>query len=212
MARRNSFQRPRQPRVIGRKIIIVCEGKKTEYGYLQEIRKSMRLPTLQIIVLHPDATDPRSIVRAAIDERWKRKADKSWTADDEAWAVFDGDEHILETRQLERRPANRRSQQGRLAISNPSFEFWYLLHYQEQGGNLSRQEALRLLRAHIKDYEKSNKLWPVPLQPLTTEAIRRAKHLAKRAEADELQPHTNPCTGVCELVESLLTLAEEIRR
>lgn len=214
MARRgNPFQRPRQPRVVGRKIIIVCEGEKTERGYFEAIRQSMRLPTLQIFVEHPDATDPRSIVRAAIEYRRERKAGRAWTAGDEAWAVFDGDEHILGN------PANwndalqtAAGNQIRLAVSNPSFELWYLLHYQEQGGNLSRQDALRLLRTRLGKYEKAHRLWPVPLQPLTADAIRRAKLLAARAEADGRQPHTNPCTSVCELVESLLALAEETKR
>ena len=213
MARRPSFRRPRRPRIVGRKVIIACEGSKTERGYFEEIRKSMRLPTLHIFVVHPNATDPRSIVRAAIEYRRERKADKTWTAGDEAWAVFDGDEHMLSN------PANwndalqtARNNQIQLAVSNPSFEFWYLLHYQEHGGNLSRQDALRLLRRHIENYEKADKLWPVPLEPLTAEAIQRAKQLARRAEADGLKPHSNPCTGVCELVESLLKLAEEVRR
>lgn len=213
MVRRSAFRRARSIRVIGRKIIIACEGKKTEYGYFQDIRKSMRLPTLQIFVVHPDATDPRSIVRAAMEERGRRKAEKSWMAKDETWAVFDGDEHILND------PANwndalqaARDNDIRLAISNPSFELWYLLHYQEQRANLTRQEALRLLRRHIENYEKASRLWPVPLQPLTPDAIRRANLLAKRAGADGLQPHANPCTSVCELVESLLALAEEVRR
>lgn len=214
MAKRgNPFQRPRQPRVVGRKIVIFCEGEKTERGYFEAIRQSMRLRTLQIVVKHPDATDPRSIVRAVIDYRKERRAERAWTAGDEAWAVFDGDEHILCNRDnwndaLQTAAGN----QIRLAVSNPSFELWYLLHYQEQGANLSRHDALRLLRRHIENYEKASRLWPVPLEPLTTEAIRRAKQLARRAEADGLQPHTNPCTGVCELVESLLALAEETRR
>jgi hypothetical protein len=213
MARGNPFQRPSQTRVVGRKIIIACEGSKTERGYFEEIRKSMRLPTLHIFVVHPNATDPRSIVRAAIEYRRERKADKTWTTGDEAWAVFDGDEHILSN------PANwndalqiARDNKIRLAVSNPSFEFWYLLHYQDRGGKLSRQDALRLLRKHIENYEKANKLWPEPLQPLTADAVRRARQLARRAEADGLQPHANPCTSVCELVESLLALVEEVRR
>jgi hypothetical protein len=210
MARGRPFQRPRQRRTVGKKIIIVCEGKKTEYGYFEEIRKSMRLPTLRVFVVHPNATDPLSIVQAAIDYRQARKNEKAWTAGDRAWAVFDGDEHRLEN------PANWNKAiqlaQGRdihLAISNPCFEFWYLLHYREHAAHLTRHDAARLLRNHIADYEKANKLWPVPLKPLTTEAIRRAKQLARRAEAAGLQVHCNPCTTVSELVESLLALAEE---
>src|SRR4051812_40644621 len=87
------WRRPRRNRVVGRKVIIVCEGKKTEYGYFEEIRKSMRLPTLQVQVVHPDATDPLSIVRAAIHLRRARKSERAWDRQDRAWAVFDGDEH-----------------------------------------------------------------------------------------------------------------------
>lgn len=213
MAKGRLFQRHRPRRVVGRKIIIACEGKKTEYGYFEEIRKSMRLPTLRIFVVHPNATDPLSIVQAAIDYRQARKNEKAWTAGDSAWAVFDGDEHRLEN------PANwndalqlAQSREIHLAISNPCFEFWYLLHYREHAAHLTRREAHRLLRTHIADYEKANKLWPVPLEPLTAAAIHRAKQLARRVETEGLQLHTNPCTNVSELVESLLALANEIRR
>jgi len=60
MPKRNSFKRPQATRAIGRKVIIVCEGKKTEHGYFEAIRKHLRLPTLQVAVVHPDATDPLS--------------------------------------------------------------------------------------------------------------------------------------------------------
>src|ERR1700759_2312486 len=90
---RPRFKRPSARRRIGRKTIIVCEGKKTEYGYFEAIRRSMRLPTLQIEVVHPDATDPFSIVDAAIDLRQARIYEKTWTREDSAWAVFAGDEH-----------------------------------------------------------------------------------------------------------------------
>ncbi len=213
MARGRPFQQSRQRRTVGKKIIIACEGKKTEYGYFEEIRKSMRLPTLRVFVVHPDATDPLSIVQAAIDYLQERKNEKAWTAGDRAWAVFDGDEHRLEN------PVNwndalqlAQSKEIHLAISNPCFEFWYLLHYREHAAHLTRQAAQRLLRSHVAEYEKANKLWPVPLEPLTAEAIQRAKHLARRAEANGLELHTNPCTSVSELVESLLALATEIHR
>jgi hypothetical protein len=174
MGKRNSFRRPRAIRTIGRKVIIVCEGKKTEYGYFEAMRKSMRLPTLQVVVVHPDATDPLGIVRYAIDFRRDRVIEKTWTKEDSVWAVFDGDEHRLEN------PTNWNdavqlagSKQVQLAISNPCFEFWYLLHYQDQSASLTRDEAQRLLRRHIYDYEKWKVLWPDPLEP-RTDAAREA--------------------------------------
>lgn len=208
-----SFRRAPPSRDVGRKLVIVCEGKKTERGYFEEIRKSYRLPTLKVKVIHADVTDPLSIVRAAIEYRQARKNERAWAKEDTAWAVFDGDEH---------RDANpdrwndaiqiARSNNIRLAVSNPCFELWYLLHYRSHTADVTRQRAFRLLKSHISDYEKAKTLWPSPLEPLTDEAIRRAKQLASRTETDELQPFTNPYTSVYELVESLLALDKEIRR
>jgi hypothetical protein len=53
----------------------------------------MRLPTLQVLVVHPDATDPYSIVCKAVEYRKMRISEKAWSIEDSAWAVFDGDEH-----------------------------------------------------------------------------------------------------------------------
>jgi|SRR5215213_4134141 len=154
-----------------------------------------------------------SIVRYAIDLQHDRKVGKSWVSGDSVWAVFDGDEHRLEN------PDNwnnamqiARSKKIELAVSNPCFELWYLLHFQDRAASLTRQDAERLLRKHISDYRKNDILWPVPLELITSEAMRRAKKLAERAIADESPEHNNPCTGVCNLVESLLELGKEIYR
>lgn len=205
MAGRFSFQRPRQRRDVRRKIVIVCEGRETETGYFKGIRQSQGIPKELVPVRHANATDPLSIVTRAVEVRQTFRAGGLWTPDDEAWAVFDGDEHMRDRRESWNAALQLAVRKGiRLAISNPCFELWYLLHYQEQNGHLSPQQAFRLLRTHINDYEKPKRLWPDPLQDLTATAIARARQLAQRARADELRPHANPCTGVCELVESLL--------
>lgn len=210
MARRNPFQRPRQPRVVGRKILIVCEGRETEPGYFRGILEFKRIPKELRRLRHPNATDPLSIVREADRLRKVWKAEGTWTPDDEVWAVFDGDEHIRDRRESWVEALRLAARAGiHLAISNPCFELWYLLHYQEQNGCLSPQDALRLLRTHIRDYEKSKKLWPGHLQDRTEAAITRARQLARRAAADVLPAHANPCTGVCDLVESLMLWPEK---
>lgn len=73
---RNFKRRPptREPK---RKILIICEGKETEFNYFNSIRQDMRLPTLQIIIEHPNKTDPRSIVQAAINRRDEIKHDRN---------------------------------------------------------------------------------------------------------------------------------------
>ena len=216
MARRDrassAFQRPSRQRSIGRRILISCEGEKTEYNYFEDIRKSLRMEPNKIIVLEPEASDPLSIVRQVLEERVYRQQNKEWAEDDMAWAVFDGDEHIAnninnwqEALQL------ARGNDIRLAISNPSFEYWYLLHYQNQNSFLTRQQAMQLLKTHLPNYEKSDVLYRNELQPLTKTAIERARQIRHLAEGNALEAYTNPCTHVCELVEIILSLERENR-
>ena len=63
-------------------------------GYFSAIRQVLRRQTVQVLVFHPDATDPRSLVQAAVDKKQSQIDDESWLKGDTAWAVFDGDEHI----------------------------------------------------------------------------------------------------------------------
>lgn len=208
----SSFQRPSRQRPIGRRIIISCEGEKTEYGYFEDIRKSLRMEPNKIIVVKPPGSDPLGVVREALAERNDREQNQQWVEEDMAWAVFDGDEHIANNMENWRQ-ALRLAQENdiRLAISNPSFEYWYLLHYQAQTGHVTRQRAMHLLKGHLPMYEKSHVLYRDELQSRTTEAISRAKLVAHLAEANALSAYSNPCTHVWELVEIVLSLQKESR-
>lgn len=191
------------------KIVIACEGSKTEPGYFESIRRELRLRTLQIIVLrHQGRTDPRSIIERVIEERKEMKSNQAWTEGDSAWAVFDGDEHI------EQSPDNWRSaidlatkQKIKLAITNPCFELWYLIHFQDYFAQITRDRVINLLGKHIPNYDKSMCLYPKPLKPLTEQAIQRAERIAAQIERDELDEHSNPCcSGLPKLIQSLLGL------
>lgn len=204
-----SDRRPQNARTVGRKVFIFCEDSKTAPSYFQGLRQSLRLQQLQVNVVSPPFTDPLNIVRAAIEARKNEISDRAWneTEGDLAWAVFDGDEHI------ENDPANwhaaldlAQARKIELAICNPAFEFWYLLHFEECQTSVSRQEALRRLKEHLPRYEKSDRLFPL-LQPNTKQALERAEELERLARLSQLAPHANPCCkGVARLVGSLLEL------
>ncbi|HEY9674425.1 MAG TPA: RloB family protein [Waterburya sp.] len=207
MPRKLNRRPPR--RDIVRKIVIACEGSKTEPGYFESIRKELRLQTLQIVVLrHQGQTDPRSIIERVIEERQEMKRNQAWTDGDSAWAVFDGDEHI------EQSPTNWKSsialakkQKIQLAITNPCFELWYLIHFQDHFSQIPRNRVINLLEKHISNYDKSMCLYPKPLKPLTEKAIQRAERIAAQIQRNELNEHSNPCcTGLPKLVQSLLNL------
>ena len=207
-----SFQRSAPQRQTGTKIIIACEGSSTEPGYFGGLRETKNLSDKRVIIPPHVGTDPLTVVNSAIDARDGQKRGNGWGKKDEAWAVFDGDEH----KQRDPENWNNAIQKaaGRsihLAISNPCFEFWYLLHFREHNANLTRQKARELLKHHVPDYEKADRLYPHPLGPLTMEAIQRAKQIAARAEGDGLPLHTNPGTNVWGLVETLLSLESQVR-
>ena len=191
------------------KIVIACEGSKTEPGYFESIRRELRLRTLQIIVLrHQGRTDPRSIIERVIEERKEMKSNQAWTEGDSAWAVFDGDEHIEQSPDKWRSAIDLATKQKiKLAITNPCFEFWYLIHFQDYFAQITRDRVINLLGKHIPNYDKSMCLYPKPLKPLTEQAIQRAERIAAQIERDELDEHSNPCcSGLPKLIQSLLRL------
>ena len=100
-----------------------------------------------------------NLVDAAIDERLAldndRIEDQPDLKADEVWCVFDVEGPEAGTPLDE---AVRRARNGRveLAVSNPAFEYWYLLHF-ELTDKLFRDAAdvIDDLRKHISDYDKS---------------------------------------------------------
>jgi len=205
MARRyddRSIQRrdpSRQPKI---RILVVCEGKKTEPIYLRQFQHHVRNPRVHVEPLGP-AGVPVTVVQTAIDLR-KQAADEARRQRDEnllwdqVWAVFDMDDHpnVADARQLA-------SAHGiRLAVSNPCFELWALLHFSDQRAYIERGKLRAALQQHMPGYDKE-----LPFAKVHTgyrEAVHRAReldHAATRAG----RPGRNPTTGVHLLTEIIRT-------
>ena len=164
---RDNHPRERQARKLARKkalrgvyerILIVCEGKKTEPLYFEEIRREYRLHTANVCVLHGEAgTCPRQIVEFAqsVFESGGRKFEK-------IFAVFDRDEHMRfhEAVELARSLDGklRSDEKGRVVFaaipSIPCFELWFLLHYREVTHDIHRADVIRELKGYLPGYEK----------------------------------------------------------
>ena len=200
----------RQPtRKITQKILIACEGSKTEPIYFNSIRNELRSSTLEIIVLdNQGKTDPGNIIEILIEKRQQMKNEKRWTTNDAAWAVFDGDEHIEKSRKSWETAINRaNSQKINLAITNPCFELWYLIHFQDHFAEINRDKLVKLLDKYIPGYNKSTCFYPKLLKPLTEKAIQSAEKIAKQILRNELYEYSNPCcSGLPKLISSLLGL------
>lgn len=189
----------RQPKI---RILVVCEGKKTEPGYLKQFQHHVRNPRVHIESLGP-AGVPVSVVERAMterrlaDEEARRQRDENlrW---DQIWAVFDIDDHpsVAAAKQL------AVDNDVALAVSNPCFELWPLLHFSDQRAHIARDKLRSLLLKHLPGYDKELEFAKV--HPGYDEAVRRARQLDEDAErADRIG--RNPTTGVYLLTEVIRT-------
>ena len=135
-------------------MLIVCEGSETEPIYFNAVAKRLRLAAIEVRGARGSA--PMTVVRDAVDSMIQRKTDANKSASiapyDEVWCVFDVDQHP----KLKDAIAFADKYQIEVALSNPCFEFWLLLHFERFAKtNQSRKQIRRELNRHIPKYCKS---------------------------------------------------------
>ena len=94
----------------------------------------------------------------------------------------------------------------RLAISNPCFELWGILHYQEYNAPLDRHECQRKLGELCPYYSNKKKKSfddTKVIEDNYRNAVRRAENSLARRE-EEGDPEGNPSTTVYRLTEHIL--------
>ncbi len=118
-------------------------------------------------------------------------------AHDEYWCVFDVDEHTRLREALHLAEAHN----IHVALSNPNFELWILLHHRGQTAALTKNDARRAVRDEL-GVEKS--LSPALLEMLFAQ---HGEAAARAVELDALHVRNgsdgNPSTGVPRLIGSL---------
>jgi len=201
--RRNRKRRPaRGPAAKSpkRRLLLVCEGEVTEPSYFRGFERWARNNTVEIVVSNTHGV-PLTLVQYAAEKKQQaeeqaRRKEDSFLAYDEVWCVFDVDEHprLSDAREL------ARSKQVELAISNPCFELWLLLHWRESPGQRHRHDLQRMLKDYVDPYDKQVDFalfsFGIP------DAIRRARRLDEEAE-EEGEAGRNPTTGVYLLTDSI---------
>lgn len=202
MRRRDDLRRRPASREPRRRILVVCEGEVTEPKYFRGLRRGLRNPAIEVEIDEQHGTPRTLVARAARRKkdaaREARRQRDAFLAYDEVWCVFDVDDHPL----LPDAKQQARDNGISLAISNPCFELWALLHFCDQTAEQPRQRIRQLLKAYIPDYDKE---LPAPtLMPHLAKAMARARHLEHLA-ALAGEPGKNPSTGVHLLIERIVT-------
>jgi len=143
----------------GKAFLIVTEGKKTEPNYFRALRNRLQLAAADVEILHPNGTDPLTLTRAAIDlwDKRKKQAKKGFNiAYDEVWVVFDLEKPHDERRKLAAEAMKMKGAAAiKFAFSDPSFEFWLLLHEEYTTAPLEDcDQVIKRLDAFWKNYAK----------------------------------------------------------
>jgi hypothetical protein len=200
-ARRNRDRRPgRRPPFRDPKptILIVSEGERTEPEYLRGFAKAYRNSRVTIQIA-PEHGVPRTLVETA--KRRKKEAENEAAREkddnlafDSVWCVFDMDEHpqVGEAKEM------ARDNGIDLAISNPCFELWLLLHFRENPGMQDRAKMKTMLTKHVPEYDKHVEY--ATYSAGYQQAAARAKRMDEAAESDG-DAGRNPTTGVYRLTE-----------
>ena len=182
-------------------MLIVCEGAITEKQYFEQFAKFHRNSLVDVIVEGGKGV-PLTVVRAA-KERKENAISDAKRKDDEflkyqlVWCVFDVDNHpnVPEARIMA-------ADNGiELAISNPCFKLWLLLHHRDCPGELHRHKAQTMLKDHVAGYDKHVNF--DDYRDGYQKAVQRAKSLDQLAESMG-EPGRNPTTGVYVLTEMII--------
>ncbi len=201
MSRRDDLRRKKPTSKAKPRVLIVCEGKVTEPVYLKALNLSWG--TKVVLDFNHKYSSPKRIVEVASEAKKiaKRKKREDPNEDYAAiWCAFDRDEHPLVPEALQQASVNKIS----VAYSNPNFELWLLLHFQDQTASLTRNQASTLCRQHMPGYVKAPHT--NLLLPLLEAALERARALRK-LQIERGEGRENPWTEVHDLVDEIRRLS-----
>lgn len=216
--RRSSSRKPYD------RVLIVCEGSKTEPIYLEEMRLHLELDTTNITIDGKCGSSPINVVDHAHSEYLRDRATGEYY--DRVYCVFDKDTHStydeaiakVSVINLALKKENKQYTTLFIAIKSvPCFEYWLLLHFTPTTkpfyGTGKKSAADRLiddLKVYIPDYKKTQEgLYKYSIDNnLLDSALSHSKriYIASEKSGDD-----NPSTNIHELVEYLHNLKNNNR-
>jgi hypothetical protein len=195
------MKRPYSPRQRKRRFLLYCEGEATEPEYFKGLARSLRSSLIDVEIADQQRKDPKRLVELAKARRESANREAKLANDEnlkynEVWCVFDGDEHARLNQAIDQAVATGIS----IAVSNPCFEIWILIHFQDQWAYITCDKAYADVKKHLPNYDKHVDFSRI--QGKGNEAVSRAKKMESRAVTAG-KWFDNPSTSVWRLVVSL---------
>lgn len=193
------LKRPLGKRRYRKIFIIATEGGVTEPQYFNMFNSNDAVVHIKCLK-NIAGRSPRKVLSSM--KRYIR--DKGLEERDAAWLVVDkdqwSDDQLLELHRWSQEKLNYG-----FALSNPKFEYWLLLHFEDGSGVTGSSNCIRRLRRHLPNFNKGN-IKVRKLRPYVPDAIQRAR-----------QKDTPPCkewpqnfgSTVYRLAEELINVGSE---
>jgi len=141
------------------KVLIVCEGSKTEPNYFNELKDHYEIDTANIMISGECGSDPVSVVRHG--EELFRQSARLNDPFDKVYCVFDRDKHTNFDEAVTVLNSLKPAEVFTAITSTPCFELWFILHFTytssplESNGNKScGARTLQELERYWPDYSK----------------------------------------------------------
>ena len=194
-AKRRPFRRPLGERSYRKLFVIAVEGVKTEPQYFAIFNNQQSVIRVNCLKGKHDSSPPQVLNRMEDHLRLEKLR-----SSDEAWLVVDKDQWTDE-QLIQLHAWSRRQDNYGFALSNPKFEYWLLLHFEDGANIASSRDCTDRLKRHLPDYDKG-----IDARKITREriedAIRRARQRDNPPCAD--WPRAPGGTTVYKLVENIL--------
>lgn len=208
----SDLKRVSKSRAQMKKILIVCEGEKTEPAYFTDLTKHFRVNTASILEITGDCgSSPLSVVKCAREKYAyeKRRSDPY----DKVFCVFDKDAHTGYHSAVSQIHSLQPKGVFEAVTSIPSFEFWLLLHFScsrkafsPRKGNSEGAQMLSELRKYLPHYEKNGMGVFNDLLDKLEDALLNNKRVESAALEDGCD---NPSTRIGFLVNELFKVRDE---
>ncbi len=199
--------------------ILACEGSKTERYYFTEIfnklKEDQNLSKQSCVFAPHDHTNPTGVLKDLFSYK-DISTGKTYKDFEQRWIVIDRDEertngggHTLED--FNRAFEIAATKSVNVAYSNPSFELWYLLHFDYYNTPIDRDLVIKKLSEKldsdykISDYKKNISDMFELLEDKIGSALIYSQKLLKNIRNEGLEPaDANPSTTVCNLICELV--------
>ena len=165
----NTKRRATNSKSLKKTFLICTEGTKTEPEYFEMLNSIFRDANIKCPRSKPSQNNPRAVLR-----QMEREIEKlEFLNTDQAWIVTDKNEWSEEQLNEPYQWSTECENFG-FAVSNPNFEYWLLLHFDDGSDINEVKDVNEKLKSYIPTYNKSIDS-SIFLKSNVENAVRRAK-------------------------------------